>query len=216
MKNSILFITILTINLIFAQNKTIDDYVLNIENTEHVGSVKSIFIERFHFYKEKLKIDTTKYSNTVFYDKKGNLIKRYDYWNNSKKPTQIIYYDTLHRILKVKRKHKGHFFDFIHQFFSRTFKFPDSVNIYDNSFVKKMKTINYFSDTLLVKQYFFRNDTLRYYQLYKYNSDNQLIKKVFSNTKNGYGIILDKSITGNTSKKYLSPNDSTIYKYQKK
>lgn len=216
MRNSILFIIILTANLISAQNKTIDAYVSNIWNIEHTGSVKSIFIERLDFYKKNnSKIDTSRYTNKVFYDKNDNLIKRYDYWNGFKEPTQIIYYDTLNRVSKIKREHKGQITEVINQYFSNTSKYPDSLNIFEKGTIKRTQTINHFSNTLLTKKEFFRNDTLRHYNLYQYNSDNHLTKKLFINTKNGFGVILDKSFTGNKTEKQLNANDSTIYKNYK-
>lgn len=217
MKKSLIIIIILITNLISAQNKTIDAYVSNIWNIEHKGSVKSIFIERLDFDKKNdLKIDTSRYTNKVFFDKKDNLVKRYDYSNSFKEPTQIVNYDTLNRISKIKREHNGKITEIINQYFSNSSKIPDSLNIFENGIIKREQIINHFLNNLLIKQEFFRNDTLRHYNLYKYNSENQLIKKLFINTRNGYGVTLDKSITGNKSKKHLNPNDSIIYKYQEK
>ncbi|MBE7688986.1 hypothetical protein F6A46_12225 [Tenacibaculum finnmarkense genomovar ulcerans] len=215
MKNSIFYIIILITNLISAQEKSIDDYVSNIWNTEHTSSVKSIFIEHLEFYRNKeSRIDTSRITNKVFYDKKNNLIKRNDYSKDLKEPTQIIYYDTLNRVSKIIRKHKGEITEVFKQYFSSNSKYPDSLNIFEKGI--KTQYINHFSHTLLTKKEFFRNNTLRHYNLYKYNSDNQLTKKLFINTKNGFGVILDKSFTGYKSEKHLNANDSTIYKYQKK
>mgnify|MGYP005990894299 CR=1 FL=1 len=217
MKKSLIIIIVLITNLISAQNKTIDAYVSNIWNIEHTGSVKSIFIERLDFYKKNdLKIDTSKYTNKVFFDKNDNLVKRYDFWNGFKEPTQIVYYDTLNRVSKIKREHSGKITEIINQYFSNSSKIPDSLNIFENGKIKREQIINHSSNNLLIKREFFRNDTLRHYNLYKYNSENQLIKKLFINTRNGFGVTLDKSITGNKSEKHLNPNDSIIYKYQEK
>ena len=216
MKNSIFYIIILVTNLISAQEKSIDDYVSNIWNIDHTGSVKSIFIERLEFYRNnESKIDTSRITNKVFYDKKNNLIKRYDYSEGLKEPTQVIYYDTLNRVSKIKREHQGQITEVFQQYFSGNSKHPDSLNIFEKG-IKRTQIINHFSNNLVTKKEFFRNDTLRHYNLYQYNSENQIIKNWFINTKNGFGVILDKSITGNKSEKHLNASDSTIYKNFKK
>jgi hypothetical protein len=214
MKNSIFYIIILITNLISAQEKSIDDYVSNIWNIDHTGSVKSIFIERLEFYRNKeSRIDTSRITNKVFYDKKNNLIKRNDYSEGLKEPTQVIYYDTLNRVSKIIRKYKGEITEVFKQYFSSISEYPDSLNIFEKGI--KTQYINHFSNALLTKKEFFRNDTLRHYNLYQYNS-HQLTKKLFINTKNGFGVILDKSFTGNKTEKQLNANDSTIYKNYKK
>lgn len=217
MKKSLFIVAVFITNFIPAQNYTIDAYVSNNWNIEHTGSVSSIGIERLDFYKKTdSKIDTSKYTNKVFFDKNDNLVKRYDYWEGIKEPTQIVYYDTLNRILKVKRTHDGKLTEVIKQYFSNSSKIPDSLIIFENGTIKREQTINHFSNHLLTKREFFVNDTLRHYNLYTYNSENQLIKKLFINTPNGFGVTLDKSITGNKSEKYLNPKDSISYKYQEK
>ena len=68
------------------------------------------------------------------------------------------------------------------------------------------------SDASVVKQETYTNDTLRSYIVFEYDSNNRLKKQININTNNGFGIILDKSFTGNTTKKYLNENDTITYK----
>jgi len=213
-------ITILTIflftSIIYSQRNTINTYVYKLRNLEHIDCVKSIHIEKYNYSKKKGKIDTSKFVSKVFYDKKDKIIERFDYFRGFEKPSQIITYDSLSRILNIERNDGNQITQTIIQYFSNNSKYPDSLNIYSKDLIKRKQTINHFSDSLVVKQELFTNDTLRNYTILEYDSKKRLIKELNINTKNGFGIILDKSFTGTVTRKDLNPNDSTFYKYENK
>ncbi|WP_298265953.1 hypothetical protein [uncultured Lutibacter sp.] len=185
-------------------------------NAEHIDCVNSIYIKEYNYSKRKEKIDTSKFVSKVFYDKNDEIIKRFDYFRGLEKPSQIITYDSLSRILNIERNDGNQITEVISQYFSNNSKYPDSLNIYSNGLTKRKQIINHFSDTLVIKQELFTNDTLRNYTFFEYDNKKRLIKELNINTKYGFGIILDKSFTGTETKKDLNPNDSTFYKYENK
>lgn len=216
MKKILLLFIFLVTNLVYSQRNTINSYVVKLRNAEHIDCVNSIFLKEYNYSKRKEKIDTSKFVSKVFYDKQDNIIKRFDYFREFEKPSQIITYDSLSRISNIERNDGNQITETITQYFSSNSKYPDSLNIYSKGLIKRKQTINHFSDSLVVKQELFTNDTLRNYTIFEYDSKKQLIKKLNINTKNGFGIILDKSFTGNVTRKDLNPNDSTFYEYENK
>lgn len=216
MKKIIILTIFLFTSILYSQRNTINSYVIALRNAEHIDCVNSIYIEEYNYSKRKEKIDTSKFVSKVFYDKNDKIIKRFDYFRGFEKPSQIITYDSLTRISIIERNDGNQITKTISQYFSNNSKYPDSLNIYSKDLVKKEQTINHFIDSLVVKQELFTNDTLRNYTIFEYDSEKRLIKKLNINTKNGFGIILDKSFTGTVTRKDLNPNDSTFYKYENK
>lgn len=210
MKNKLLLILIISTNIINAQN-TIGEYILEVFDSEHIDCVKSIFIKNISFSHSENEIHTFKRGQKVVYDESGNIIKRFDYQNSLEKPSQVINFDSLSRILTIERENET-----IHQYFGNNLKYPDSIIVYSKDSLKKEQTINHFSDSLVVKQELFTNDTLRNYTIFEYDTKKQLIKKRNIKTENGYGIKHYPNFTKTVTTKDFSPNDSTFYFYEHK
>ena len=190
--------------------------MIKLRNAEHIDCVSSIYIQEYNYSKRNEKIDTSKFVSKVFYNKTDSIIKRFDYFRGFEKPSQIIIYDSLSRISKIERNDGNQITETICQYFSNNTKYPDSLIIYSEGLTKREQTTNHFLNNLVVKQELFTNDTLRNYTIFDYDSKKRLVKKLNINTKNGFGIILDKSFTGTVTRKDLNPNDSTFYEYENK
>jgi hypothetical protein len=214
MKKILLLIFFLSSLLAYSQNDAIAKFVLPTRDTEYKrGNIKTIKVKRMSFTKNKGTIDTLLLITKIEFSKTGLFSKRLDY-DKFGKITQIIDYDKAGRIEKIQRLRNDTLSVFAKQFFSQSSEYPDSLNIYWGSEKKSEQYINHFVKKLLVKQEYYAQDTLRHYHLYSYDNKKRLIKDNFYNTPNGFGITLDKSITGDKDEKDLYPNDSTKYSYK--
>lgn len=204
---------LLSITIGYSQQKPIERYILPARDLDHNAScVKSIRVKSYHFYKNSNQPDTIYREYMVIY-KNNKLIKRLSFSENDSTPTQEIFYDDLGRITKITRKN---FWDKkfkLIQSFSENFEYPDSINLYfDNK--KTQFYLNTFDNNhQITKQEYYIQDTLRTYTTFRYDDEKRLIQQIKVNTKNGFGITLDKSITGTTDEKTLYPNDTINYKY---
>jgi len=179
--------------------------------------VKSIQVKIFYINDKSKQLDTIyPRAYQAFFDRDKNITKRLDFWGQSKNPWQTIEYDKKERIIRLERKEKNQISLIIKQFFSRNLIYPDSTNFYTDEKLKFEQYINHFNNNLIVKQEYYNRDTLRNYTTFDYDSKNRITKEIYNNTINGFGIILDKSFTGGKTEKHLTPNDSIIYKYEKK
>lgn len=179
------------------------------------GCVKSIVVNSSSFNKENETIDTTTSVYKVFFAKNGNITKHIYFHKSPDSEWKIIEYDELERIKTIKIKEDGKTQLVSEQFFNTFSNYPDSTNIYPYGEKYKEQYINLFKKKNLIKQEYYTQDTLRYYNTYFYDKKNRLIKDYFINTENGFGITLDKSITGDKDEKTLNSNDSIIYEYKK-
>jgi len=216
MKSNVLLLFLLFSNpCIYSQKKPIDNNSKEILPIDFNGCVKSIAIKSFSFDKKNETIDTTTIAYKVYFAKNGNIAKQINFDKSLENEWKTIEYDELERIKTIKIKEDGKTRLISEQFFNNFSNYPDSTNIYHDGNKYKEKYINLFNKKNLIKQEYYAQDTLRHYNTYIYDKKNRLIKDNFYNTKNGFGITLGKSITGDKDEKTLWPNDSTIYEYKK-
>ncbi len=206
---------LMTQQCIFSQNNAVSRFVTTPRNIEHSGRVKRIAVHNYSFRKNKEVVDTTKSVDEILFNKRGVMIKQCNYNDSENEPWQIIEYDNKGRILSISRKYKDSISLFAKQFFNNFSNQPDSLNIYRGEKRKTDQYVNHFNKKLLVKQEYFTQDTLRHYNTYQYDKNNRLIKESFVNTKNGWGISIGKSITGNKNEKTFYTNDDKTYVYSK-
>lgn len=216
MKRIILLLFLLMNQLfVFAQNDAINRFVDSPRNIGFKNCVKSITNYNYSFKRNKETVDTIKTINKIQFNKKGIITKQWNFNKSIEDPWQIIEYDNKGRILTISRKNKDKISLFAKQFFNNFSKYPDSLNIYRGEKSKTDQYINHFNKKLLVKQEYYTQDILRHYNTYQYDKKSRLIKESFINTENGWGITIDKSITGNNDEKTLNSNDYTTYDYNK-
>lgn len=212
MKRTLFLILFISANLIHSQEKSIEEYVAKVHNLEHIGCVKSILLEELQFRINEEKIDTLKRIHKVFFDNKGNISKQLDYLNISENPFRTVIFDSLNRILNVKIIHDNKSEKKVVQYFGSDLKYPDSLKVYSKDLVEKRKIINHFKHNLVMRRDLLENDTLRYYTLFEYDSNNRLTKELNINTKDGFGITIN--FTGSPIEKIKYRNDSTLYNYR--
>lgn len=210
-KAVITLILIISTNLIFSQSKVIEEYESNFENLEHIGCVKSIFIEDSKFDKNSERFDLPK-TYKVKYDNQDKMIKQFYYWKNLQNPFKITTYDSLSRISKIEINREGGNGEIVIQYFKDDSVYPDSLKIFSQDMIERQKYINHFKDDIIVRRDLISNNTLRYYTLFEYDSNNHLTKELNINTKDGFGVI---NKLGNSTTKTLNQNDSTLYNYKK-
>ncbi len=210
-KAVITLILIISTNLIFSQSKVIEEYESNFENLEHIGCVKSIFIEDSKFDENSERIDLPK-TYKVKYDDQDKMIKQFYYWKNLQNPFKITTYDSLSRISKIEINREGGNGEIVIQYFKDDSVYPDSLKIFSQDMIERQKYINHFKDDIIVRRDLIPNNTLRYYTLFEYDSNNHLTKELNINTKDGFGVI---NKLGNSTTKTLNRNDSTLYNYKK-
>ena len=209
----LLYVLLMTQTLVFAQNNAVSRFVYPPRNIDFSGCTKSITTYNYSFKTNKETIDTTKTVDKILFNKKGTIKKQWNCNNSVDDPRQIIEYDNKGRILTISRKNKDGISLFAQQFFNNFSEYPDSLNIYRGEKRKTDQYINHFNKKLLVKQEYYTQDTLRHYNTYQYDKRNRLIRESFINTKNGWGITIGKSITGNQDEKTLNSNGYTTYHY---
>lgn len=216
MKKIFIILILLSSKFCFPQKNPINGYVIKVNEIEFKDCVKSLSIKRQNFSKREEKIDTFQILNKIYFDENKNIERRLDYRKsfNNETPWQIIEYDKFNRIKSLERSHNDSISLIIKQFFSNNSIYPDSTNFYHKGEIKTQQYQNYFKNSLVIKQEFYTTDTLRNYTTFEYDSTARLIKELDINTKDGFGIILDKSITGYKTEKHLNPNDSLTYQYQ--
>lgn len=210
-KAVITLILFISTNLIFSQSKIIEEYESNFENLEHIGSIKSIFIEDSKFDENSERIDLPK-TYKVKYDDQDKMIKQFYYWKNLQNPFKITTYDSLGRISKIDINREGGNGEIVIQYFKDDSVYPDSLKIFSQDMIERQKYINHFKDDIIIRRDLISNNTLRYYTLFEYDSNNHLTKELNINTKDGFGVI---NKLGNTTTKTLNRNDSTLYNYKK-
>jgi hypothetical protein len=217
MKSNIILLFLLFFNLcIYSQKKPLDNISNEILPIDFKGCVKSLTIKSYSYNKKNETIDTTTSSAyKVFFSKNRNITKHIYFDKSLDNEWKTIEYDELERIKTIKIKEDGKNRLISEQFFNDFSDFPDSTNIYHDENKYKEQYINQFNKKNLIKQEFYTQDTLRHYNTYIYDKKNRLIKDYFTNTKNGFGITLGKSITGDKDEKTLWANDSIIYEYKK-
>lgn len=213
--NTILLFLIFITPYMYSQKIPIDNNSKDILQIDFNGCVKSIAIKSFSFEKKNEIIDTSATTYKVYFAKNGNMTKHIYFKKSSENPWKIIEYDELERIKTIKINDDGKIWLASEQFFNNFSNYPDSTNIYQYGEKYKEKYINLFDKKNLIKQEYYALDTLRHYNTYIYDKKNRLIKDYFTNTKNGFGITLGKSITGDKDEKTLWANDSIIYEYKK-
>ena len=211
MRKLLLLILILPTHLIFSQEGPIEEYLNKVEHLDYKGCVKSIFVEDFKFDKNEEKIDYLSKTYKVIYDNRGQVEKQLIYWEDLQNPSKITTYDTLNRVSKVEINREDGNGEILIPYFRDDLKNPDSIKIFSSEMKERRKYINHFKNDLLIRRDLIENDTLRYYTLFEYDSKNHLTKKLNINTKNGFGVI---NKLGNSTIKYLNPNDSTLYNYK--
>jgi hypothetical protein len=205
----------MTQQFIFSQNNAISRFIITPRNIENSGRVKCITVRNYSYRINKEAIDTTKTVDKILFNKMGRMIKLLNFRNSEDQPWQIIEYDNRGRILSISRKNNDRISLFAKQFFNNFSDQPDSLNIYRGENRKTDQYVNHFNKKHLVKQEYFTQDTLRHYNVYQYDKRNRLIRDSFVNTKNGWGITIRKSITGNQDEKTLNPNEDKMYEYSK-
>jgi hypothetical protein len=211
----LLLLLLITQQFIFSQNNAISRFINVPRHIEHSGLVKCITVNDYSFKINKEAADTTKTVNKFFFNKRGGVIRVLNFRDAEDEPWQIIEYDNKGRVQSIYRKNNDGMSLFAKQFYNNFSDQPDSLNIYRGEKRKSDQYINRFHKKLLVKQEYFTQDTLRSYNTYQYDKKNRLIKESFINTKNGWGITIGKSITGNKNEKSFYPNDDKTYEYSK-
>lgn len=198
---------------IYSQQNPINRYVVPARALDYQACVDSIRVKSSYFKKNRMELDTINREYLAVFNN-AKLTKRISYTENDSTPSQTIVYDSLGRITMLKRKnHYDKKFKIV-QYFSNTSQYPDSTNFYFNN-NKNESYRNSFRDSLVIRQEHYRRDTLRTYSVFKYDEADRLIEQIKVNTKNGYGIIIGKSITGTKDEKTLYPNDSITYEYHR-
>lgn len=216
MKLSTIFLFLLFSKLcIYSQKIPIENNSKQILPIDFHGCVKSITIKSLHFNEKNKTIDTTATVYKVLFAQNGNITKSMYFDKSGDNEWKTIEYDELERIKTIKTKKDGITWLSSEQFFNTFSTYPDSTNIYSYGNKYKEKYINLFNKKNLIKQEYYAQDTLRHYNTYIYDNKNRLIKDNFYNTKNGFGITLGKSITGDEDEKTLNSNDSITYEYKK-
>lgn len=209
----LLFFFLMNFMFLLAQNDPINRFIIPPRNIDFKDCIKSITVFDYSINSSRNNIDTIKEVNKILFDKKGIITKQYNCVKSIEDLWQIIEYDNKGRIKTIFRKNNDKISLFVKQFFNEFSEYPDSLNIYRGEKDKTEQYLNTFNGKLLVKQGFYTQNTLRHYKSYQYDKKNRLIKESFINTKNGWGITIDKSITGNNDEKTLNPNDNTTYEY---
>ncbi|WP_282019210.1 hypothetical protein [Salegentibacter mishustinae] len=195
----------------FSQESPIEEYLTKVEHLDHKGCVKSIFVEDAKFDKNEEKIDYLSKTYKVIYDNRGRIRKQLIYWKDLQNPFKITTYDTLNRVSKVEINRDDGNGEILIPYFRDDLKDPDSIKTFSLEMKERRKYINYFKNGLVIRRDLFENDTLRYYTLFEYDSNNHLSKELNINTKDGFGVI---NKLGNSTTKYLNKNDSTLYNYR--
>lgn len=204
---------------VYSQRNPINNYISHLDtlNFQFKGCVKSISVNNLFFKKH----DSIHYERDsirsrvqkLVFSKNGNRITRMDYSNSfNEEPWQIIGYDSLGRVIEIKRKNNDEYSYIIKQYFNGKSVLPDSTNFYLDDNLNQ-QYINFFRDTIVIRQEHYRRDILKSFDLLEYDNLNRLVKKIWVNTKNGYGVTIDKSLTGDKSIKYLNLNDTIEYKH---
>lgn len=209
----LLFFFLMNFMFLLAQNNPINRFIIPPRNIDFKDCIKSITVYDYSINRAKEIIDTVKEVNKIHFDKKGIIIKQWNCKKSIEDLWQIIEYDNKGRIKTIFRKNNDKISLFAKQFFNDFSEYPDSLNIYRGEKGKTEQYINTFNGKLLVKQEFYTQDTLRHYNSYQYDKKSRLINELFINTKNGWGITIGKSITGNKDEKTLNPNDHITYEY---
>lgn len=212
MRRLLLLILIIPTNLIFSQENSIERYVSKVEHLDHKGCVKSVFVEASNFDKNGEKIDNLSKTHKVIYDDRGKIIKQLIYWAELQNPIKITTYDSLGRVSKVTINREDGNGEIVIPYFRDDLTEPDSIKIFSSEMNERRKYINHFQDDLIIRRDLIEDETLRYYTLFEYNSKNHLTKELNINTKDGFGVINE---LGNSTTKFLNPNDSTLYNYEK-
>ena len=214
--NTILLFLLFITPYLYSQKIPIENNNKDILPLDFNGCVKSLLIKSYSFNKKNETIDTTvAAAYKVCFAKNGNITKHIYFDKSFTNEMRLIEYDELERIKTVKINDDGKIWLASEQFFNNFSNYPDSTNIYHYGEKYKEKYINQFDNKNLIKQEYYAQDTLRHYNTYIYDKKNRLIKDYFTNTKNGFGITLGKSITGDKDEKTLWANDSIIYEYKK-
>lgn len=213
-----IFFILIFYSISYSQENPIKDLIIY-QYSDFKGCVKSISVNntRYNLYNPiSNKKDET---GTRLYQElySENQIRRVRFEYNksfNEEPYQKTEFDSLGRVELLKRSKNYYYYDLtLKQFFSNQSMYPDTVSLLKNDTINIEKYINYFRDTLVVKQEYYLRDTLRTFLIFEYDSLDRLIKKIDVNTKNGFGITLDKSFTGDKTVKHLNPNDTTYYKH---
>ncbi len=213
-----IFFILIFYSISYSQKNPTKDLITS-QYSDFKGCVKSISVKntRYNLYnpisKKKDEIGTRLYQE--LYSENQIRRERFEYNKSfNEEPYQKIEFDSLGRVELLKRNKNYYYHDLtIKQFFSNQSMYPDTVSLFKNDTIKKEQYINYFRDTLVVKQDYYQRDTLRSFLILEYDSLDRLIKKIKVNTENGFGITLDKSFTGDKTVKHLNPNDTIEYKH---
>jgi hypothetical protein len=180
------------------------------DDINYFHCVKSINVKIDNYSKNETQ--PSRFFKLVFFND-SKIKEWFDYGNSfEENPIGIFKYDSLKRPTLVEWRKNDTTTYKKEQYFTKNNLIPDSINVYYNGKTIGTHYKNYFRDSKVVKQETYTNDTLRSYIVFEYDSNNRLKKQININTNNGFGIILDKSFTGNTTKKYLNENDTITYK----
>ena len=208
MKKLTFLILIISTNFIFSQENPLDRYLSKVEHLDHKGCVKSIFVKDSIFGENDFLSKRFK----VVYNDKDKISKHLVYGKDLLKPFKITTYDSFDRVKQIEINREDGNGEIVIQFFRENLIDPDSIKIFSSKMVERRKYINHFKNKLVVRRDLIENDTLRFYTLFEYDSNNHLAKELNINTKNGFGVI---NKLGNSTTKFLNPNDSTLFNYKK-
>ena len=214
---SALFLAVFSIA--YGQKDPIDSYIIPQERyLEFEGAIKSIMLLNYTL-KENIesKQDTSYFnlSRTYFSENKIPINRLYFNSPGDTMHSQKLTFDSLGRKAKLDSYDE----DYkpsrsIIQHFTAENKYPDSIVIAFKQYGFTEKWYNWFEDNRVVRQEFYTSDTLRHFFKYKYDDKGRLTEQIKINTPNGFGITLDKSITGTVDETTLYPNDTTTFEYE--
>ncbi len=210
MKDLILINLLFFSGILFSQNTKIEKKQIVPKEIDYKGSVKKITLKTFNLNKSSNKIDTTKTISEIYFSKQKKILKIKKYDKSLNNLWSINEFDNLERIKTISRKDGTKMFNSVIQYFSNNTQFPDST-IIDFKQNYKEKYINYFKDTLVIKQEHFVNDLLQDYRLYKYNLKNQLIEDLYLNPENNSDETL---VSKSDNELAFYPERLTKYEYQ--
>lgn len=177
------------------------------------GSVKSIKIKRIH-YRDDTVINNSYDLSQDFKFSANKKLKEIRFTNNNGELMRLYHYDKYGRITNIEQFRSDTVLRTFKYIYNELTKVSSELVYEGNSNLLEETVITYNNNNHPVRREMLRKGTLLSYQLYNYDKFNNLNQEIFVNTPNGFGITIDKSITGTESEFTPYPNDTATIKYE--
>lgn len=191
----------------FSQHEIITKHLKLPEEINCNSNVKQIFIEY-----TKLTKDTIKSAVKVKYAK--NKIKHIEFISNNKiQFIKKVYIDKLGRLSKITTCKNGKSKVFLKTFFYKTNRFPDSVIVFVNDDIIE-KYINTIQNNQIIRQDYFRNNSLVDYKEFSYDDVGRVILESYIYPENTNGELVKRDETDKYAMTFY-PLNKVEYEYSK-